>query len=46
MEEVADVENLIEQFKILNPAAMEIIDSIKDNKTSRQMHRIAKEESK
>lgn len=43
VEELADVENLIEQFKIFNPTTVDLIDSIKDNKTSRQMHRIEKE---
>lgn len=43
IEEIADVENIIEQFKAVNPVAVELIDSIKDNKTNRQMHRIEKE---
>lgn len=42
-EEMADVENVIEQFKLTNQELATMIDSIKDNKTSRQMHRIEKE---
>lgn len=43
VEEMADVENVIEQFKLDQPKLADLIDSIKDNKTSRQMHRIQKE---
>lgn len=43
IEELADVENIIDQFKAANPSLVELIDSIKDNKTNRQMTRIAKE---
>ena len=42
-EEIADVENVIEQFKLNQPEMVNLIDSIKDNKTNRQMHRIEKE---
>jgi|LSQX01.3.fsa_nt_gb NTP pyrophosphatase (non-canonical NTP hydrolase) len=42
-EEMADVENVIEQFKLTNQELATMIDSIKDNKTNRQMHRIEKE---
>lgn len=42
-EEMADVENVIEQFKLNQPKLADLIDSIKDNKTNRQMHRIQKE---
>lgn len=42
-DEMADVENVIEQFKLDSPALANLIDSIKDNKTNRQMHRIEKE---
>ena len=43
IEEIADVENIIEQIKLNNPGLVNLMDGIKDNKTNRQMHRIEKE---
>ena len=43
VEEMADVENVIEQFKEANPELIKLIKSIKENKLNRQMHRIEKE---
>jgi len=43
IEEIADVENIIEQIKLNDSGLVNLIDSIKDNKASRQMHRIEKE---
>lgn len=39
-EEIADVENVIEQFKLNQPEMVNLINIIKENKASRQMVRI------
>lgn len=41
--EMADVENVIEQFKNGNQQYANLVDSIKENKTNRQILRIAEE---
>lgn len=44
VEEMADVENVIEQIKLLIPGAARLIETIKDNKVNRQLHRIMQKE--
>lgn len=42
VEEIADVENVIEQFKLNQPEMVNLINSIKENKVVRQIIRIEK----
>ena len=44
-EEMADTLNVIEQFMLVNPQLGKMIDTIKENKTNRQLKRIMKEAS-
>lgn len=44
VEEIADVENLIEQIKLDRPEVTRLIETIKETKINRQLHRIMKKE--